>query len=200
MATSHRGVVALVMLFTLAGCGMQVKSEKGGEKGEKVAISTPLGDLKANTKDVDPADTGLSVYPGARQKEKTDTNEGRANVNLNTPWFGLKVVALSYVTDDSPEKVWEYYKAEMNRKYGRTLECRPGSPDMKIEKTSDDDLTCDAKDGKQTRHKGAVITTSDMELKSGSDGRQRIVAVKPTATGTEFALVYVVTRKGAESM
>jgi hypothetical protein len=200
MADSHRFVVALVTLFALAGCGMQVKSEKNGEKREKVAISTPLGELKADTGDVDPADTGLSVYPGARQKEKTDTNEGRANVNLNTPWFGLKVVALSYVTEVSPEKVWEYYKAEMNRKYGRTLECRPGSPDMKIEKAGDDDLTCGDKDDKRNRHKGAVITTSDMELKAGTEGRQRIVAVKPTAKGTEFALVYVVTRKGAESM
>ncbi|MBI2682244.1 MAG: hypothetical protein HYX26_03355 [Acidobacteriales bacterium] len=195
-----RNIAPLLALGLLVGCGMQVKSEKDGEKGEKVAISTPLGELKANTSEVNPEDTGLTVYPGSRLKPKTDKNEGRANINLNTPWFGLKVVAISYETDAAPDKVWEYYKAEMNKKYGRTLECRPGSPDLKIEKRNKDELVCFDENNKKGHNRDVFISADNMELKSGSKERQRIVSVKPTSKGTEFALVYVVTRGEKNTM
>jgi hypothetical protein len=97
-------------LAMLAGCNVHARKD-GGEKN--VSISSPLGALKVRTDDVNPKDTGLPVYPGARLKPDTDDNKGKANVNINTPWFGLKVVALTYVSDDSQQKVWDYYKNEM---------------------------------------------------------------------------------------
>jgi hypothetical protein len=117
-------------------------------------------------------------------------------VNIDTPWFGLKVVALQYEADDAPEKVWDYYKKELAR-YGRVLECKPGSPDMDIQKQDKDDLTCsDDKRGKQIR----VSSAKGMQLKAGTQGKQHIVAVKPSGKGTEFSLVYVNAREGRETL
>src|SRR4051794_11225973 len=123
--------VALSAAVLLAGCSIhESKNSNGDGKDKNVSISSPFGGLKVRTDQVDPKDTGLPVYPGARLKPDTDKNhEGKANVNIDTPWFGVKVVALTYLTDDPQEKVWDYYKKEMS-KYGKVLECKPGSPDM----------------------------------------------------------------------
>jgi hypothetical protein len=174
-------------LAMLAGCNIHTRKD-GAEKN--VSISSPLGALKVRTDNVDPKDTGLPVYPGARLKPQTDDhNQGKANVNIDTPWFGLKVVALTYLSDDSQQKVWDYYKKEMS-KYGRVLECKPGSPDMNAETKEKGDVTC--KD-KGDHKKGMHIDSDDVELKVGTEDHQRIVGFKPSSNGTQFSLVYVVT-------
>src|SRR4029453_5060895 len=92
-------------LLLVTGCNL--KKDKSPEGGEKVEFSSALGDLKVDIKNVAPKATGLSVYPGARLKERrADHDENQADVNINTPWFGVKVVAVTYLTDDSLEKVW----------------------------------------------------------------------------------------------
>jgi hypothetical protein len=187
----------------LAGCNMNVKKDEKADGGKKVEISSDLGNLKVNTQEVDPKATGLTVYPGSRLKERDNRHdESQANVNIDTPWFALKVVAVTYESDDSPDKVWEYYKKDMAQ-YGRPLECRPGSPDLKLEKKNKDELTCyDDKDsrGARRRNRAVSISIDSMELKVGTNERQRIVAVKPKGSGTEYSLVYVVTREGRESI
>jgi len=183
----------------IAGCNMNVKKAENGNGGKKVDITSELGNLKVSTDNVDAKNTGLSVYPGSRVKERTPDNENQANVNIDTPWFAVKVVAVTFLTDDSPEKVWEFYKKDMSQ-YGRPLECRPGSPDLKIEKKSDDDLTCYDDNDKKGHNRGVTLSVNDQELKVGSEGKQRIVSVKPNGKGTEFSLVYVVTREGKESI
>jgi len=173
-------------LAMLAGCNIHSRKD-GAEKN--VSISSPLGGLKVRTDNVDPKDTGLPVYPGARPKPDTDDNKGKANVNINTPWFGLKVVALTYLTDDPQTKVWDYYKKEMS-KYGHVLECKPGSPDMNAEAKEKGDLACQ---DKGDHKKGAPFDPDDIQLKVGTEDRQRIVGFKPSSNGTQFSLVYVVT-------
>jgi hypothetical protein len=196
-----------LVLISLAGaaiaigaCDMRVREKEGKEGGKEVDIRSSLGDLSVRTDDVDPAATGLSVYPGSRLKERAKNDDNRANVNIDTPWFGVKVVALTYQTDDAPDKVWEYYKKEITTRYGRPLECRPGSPDLERKKQNDDDLVCEEKSRKIVVQDVDFKTTRGMELKVGTDDRQRIVAMKPRGKGTEFALVYVVTREGRETM
>jgi hypothetical protein len=181
----------------LGGCNMDVRKSGDHDKGEKVEINSDLGNMKVDTQDVNAKDTGLSVYPNSTLKERTKQNEGRANVNIDTPWFGLKVVAVTYTTQASPDAVWDYYKKEMGQ-YGRPLECRPGSPDLKIEPNDDNDLACYDKGNKQ-RNRHIRISTDDHELKVGTDDRQRIVSMKPSGSGTEYTLVYVVTRRGRET-
>ena len=94
---------ALVAAFmtALTACKIHVdKSENGKEK--KVDIQTPLGGIQVN-QDVKVRDTGLPIYPGAREKQKgSDGNGGQANVNISSGFFGLKVVVIEFLSDDPP--------------------------------------------------------------------------------------------------
>lgn len=191
-----RKVWALFLAGALAltGCTIQSKHEEGA-KDKNVKIETPMGNLAVRTDAVEAKDTGLSVFPGSTLKEDADDgDEKKANVNIDTPWFGVKVVALTYESPESQEKVWDYYKKEMG-KYGRVLECRAGSPDLDLS-GNDDELTC-KEDRKQhvriSSRKGAT-------LKVGTKQKQRIVAVKSSGTGTEYSLVYVYAREGKETL
>ncbi len=181
-------VVAVLAAALLSACSVNVR-DSDKEKGEKnVDIKTPLGSLQVRN-EAQVADTGLSVYPGAHRKEKTtgDTDNHAANINISSSLFGVKVVALEYETDDSPDKVMAYYRKELG-KWGKVLEC-PGGTDEGITFKGDEDsgskeLTCGKGhgDGKTT------------ELKAGTRERQHIVAIKRTGKGTDFGLVYVQAR------
>jgi hypothetical protein len=180
----------LASALVLSACTVNVN--KRGEDGEKkVDIDTPLGGVHVSG-GADVHDTGLSVYPGAKPKPKSDddNDEKSANVNLSFGNFGLKVVAVEYLSDDSPEKVLSYYSNEL-KKFGKVLQCAgtSGGPDVTFGKSNDDKnksdsdtLTCGDSKGDGT------------ELKVGTRANQHIVSVKPNGKGADFALVYVRTR------
>jgi hypothetical protein len=153
--------------------------QKSGEgKNENVKIDTPVGGIHVNT-DVNPSDTGLAVYPGAKLKPKDDGDHSSANVNImGGEMFGVKVVALDYVTDDSPQKVADFYRKDM-AKYGNVLECKGGGIHE-----HNHELVCD-----NNGH-----NPDELSLGTGVPGRQRIVPIKPSGKGTEFGLVYVQVR------
>lgn len=165
-------------LVLLAGCSIH-ESRDGGEK--KVDIQTPFGSMKVNT-DVDAKETGLPVYPGARRAPSTDDDKDAANVNISSGMFGLKVVAVKFRSDDPPQKVLEFYRPKMKELGGKFLECKQeGFVTYSHSSDENKELTC----GKG-EHEGGNI-----ELKAGTPDQQRIVAVKPFGSGSEFALVYV---------
>ena len=179
--------------------------QKGNnDKDKSVNIKTPFGGLQVRTDDVAAKDTGLTVYPGARQASRSEHDDSQANVNIATAWFGVKVVALKYESDDSPDKVLDYYKKEM-AKYGRVLTCRDGKEvggSSSSSSADSEELTC--KDHDKKDH-GLNIDMSDhrsdtTELKVGTKSRQRIVAVKPNGNGAQFDLVFVQTREQSETM
>ena len=92
----------LLTLLTLPACSVNVKKGENGED-KKVDIETPVGGIHVDT-NANAKDTGLPVYPGARLKEKKENGEEKsANVNISSGLFGVKVVALEYVSN---EKVW----------------------------------------------------------------------------------------------
>jgi hypothetical protein len=178
-------VVALLALFLL-GCSVR-EEHKDGEK--KVEIRTPVANLKINT-DASPEDTGLPLYPGARRKPGDGNDKHAANLSLYGASFGFRLAVVEYESDDAPEKILAFYKDKM-KSYGDVLECR-NSGYISMSEAGDDDadkLTC----GKREHHGDAV------ELKVGSPSRQRIMAVKPRGSGSEFALVYLQTR-GKDNM
>jgi hypothetical protein len=182
--------VAGVGLF-LSACNLDIKEKEGKEGSKNVSINSSLGNLKVRTDEVNPADTGLTVYPGSQLKPKDDrNNDNKANVDINTPWFGLKVVALTYTTDESPEKVWNYYRDEMTKKWGKPLECKSGSTDLDKKKQNKNDLDC------REEQSGIHIDAdnSRMELKVGTEDRQHVVAVKREGGKTQYSLVYVTVR------
>lgn len=177
---------ALLLLSAITAC--HVSEERDGNS-KKVDIATPFGGVKVNT-DVNAKDTGLPVYPGAKEKPPTNEHDTHsANVNLSFGDYGLKVVALTYTSSDSPDKVLDFYRKEM-KTYGGILECKGGdigSVNIHSKKDKDSkELTCD--------EKGKSDTT---ELKVGTEDHQRVVAVKPVSGGSEFSLVFVHT-KGKE--
>ncbi len=160
----------------------------GDDGNSKVDINTPVGGIHVD-QNVDARDTGLTVYPGARPKAKSnDGDKKSANVNLSAFGFGLKVVALEYESDDPPAKIIAYYQDQL-KKYGNVLQCHGGS--FKV----DDDvpvvggqkgyvvggkLKCDSDDG-----------GNKVELKAGTDDNQHIVAIEPEGKGSDFAIVWL---------
>lgn len=193
--TNLAPMLALILagLLTLPACSIHVKKDNDGED-KKVDIETPVGGIHVS-KGADARDTGLPIYPGARQKEADKSgDEKSANVNISAGFFGLKVVAIEFLSDDPPEKVTAYYKDQM-KKYGAILEChttnRHGdSGDVDVHVGKDDDK----KDSHQLKCEQSSGPT--IELKVGTKENQRLVAISPQdkGKGTDFALVYVQTR------
>jgi hypothetical protein len=166
-------VACLALLLVFAGCSVQKQKEGSNES---VKIDTPVGALNVNT-DANVKEAGLAVYPGAKPNPKPEGDHNSANVNISSSLFGVKVVALEYVSDDAAEKVADFYKKEL-AKYGDVLDCENGVSEH------GDQLTC-ADSQKHGRHR---------ELAVGTKERRHMVSVRPDGTGTKFALVYIQVR------
>jgi hypothetical protein len=115
---------ALAAILVFPACNVNVKKDEAGDE-KNVDIKTPIGGLHVS-KNVDPRDTGISVYPGARMKEKANSGNDNANLGISTGLFGFKVVVVHYETEDAPDKVVSFYKTDLKR-YGSVLECHTGS-------------------------------------------------------------------------
>jgi len=199
MQRSQHTKLALTLALTfmgfmaLPGCSIKVKEDDKGQD-KRVDIETPVGGIHVS-KGADARDTGLSIYPGARQKDDDkDGEEKSANVNISAGFFGLKVVAVEFVSDDPPEKVTAYYKDQL-KKYGTILECHTTN---RHGETGDVNVHVGKKDDKKDSQQLTCEQNSGptIELKVGTKENQRIVAVSPQekGKGTDFALVYVQTR------
>jgi len=176
-------IVAGMAAFLLPACSVNVKKEANGQD-KQVDIKTLLGGVHVS-KQADASDTGLTVYPGSRLKQKdSDGSDNSANVNISGFGFGIKVVALEYESDDAPAKVLSFYKDQL-KKYGDVLECHTSKGNWNINMGSHDskdgsnDLTCEGTGG------------NNIELKAGRKDDQHIVAVEPQGKGSRFSLVYV---------
>lgn len=179
----------LSLALSVSGCTVR-ETRRNGDNGDKATetkgaeITTPFGTLRARNEDNGQA-TGLAIYPGARVlHEKSDDHGG--NVVIDTPAFGLKVVAVKYETDDPPEKVLDFYRKELRQFGKKVVECHPNHDpdDVTVGEVhgKGGELTCD----KDNNDKGATT-----ELKAGTDDNQHVVGVEPKGKGTKFALVYV---------
>jgi hypothetical protein len=170
--------------LTVLACTVDVKDHDGNNS--KVDIQTPVGgihvDEEANVKD-----TGLAVYPGARKKEKTDHDSKSANVNISSGFFGVKVVALEYESDDPPSKVQAFYQDQL-KKFGHVIQCHTS-------KRGDDlDVKVGHENGKREVSCKGDNSGNIVELKVGTEDDQHLVSVGPEGNGTDFALVYIQTR------
>jgi outer membrane lipopolysaccharide assembly protein LptE/RlpB len=176
---SSRGIgvatAALLALIGLGGCRFHSDHDKD------VDIRTPLGSISVHKGANDPKATGLSLYPGAQIKQDLEDRDGGANVDISSSFFGLKVVALKYQSNDSPEKVLSFYKKDM-AKYGNVVDCAGGFSLTFRRHSQDSEVNCDNHGGGH-RYQEA--------LKVGTEYNQRIVAIRPSGDGSEFALVYV---------
>lgn len=174
-------LVAAGLLAILAACSVDVQKEKNGQD-KQVDVRTPMGNIHVS-KDANPDDVGIPVYPGSHLKEKDSNGDDKsANVNISGFGYALKVVALEYESNDAPEKVVSYYKDRLN-KYGKVLTCHTTHMDLNTDVKNHDDgpheLTCEGSNG---------VT---VELKVGTKENQHIVAVEPEGSGSKISLVYV---------
>jgi hypothetical protein len=184
LALGFAATVGLVI--SLGACSIHEGNKDNGDK--HVDIETPVGGLHVS-KEADPRDIGLPVYPGARVKEKeAEGQEKSGNVNISSDFFGLKVVAIEYESQDPPDKVIAFYKNQM-KKYGDILECHTSkhgghmSAEVDSNKNKDDSkLKCEGSGG------------DTIELKVGTQDNQHLVSITPEEKGASFALVYVRTR------
>ena len=166
----------VIACLPLAGCSVDVQKHDGGRRanvdirafGNTVAVRTAVSGEK----------TGLDIYPGARLAERHHGKES-ADVDIQTAWFGLKVVAATYETDDSPERVLAFYRDQMQGR-GEFIECR-GKVDFRWRGGASRPV---CRERSQSR---------DVKLVARTEDRQRIVSVKPHRDGSEFSLVAVAT-------
>ncbi len=160
-------------------------------------IETPVGALHV-AKDADVRDVGLPVYPGARRREKEkddDGDENSAHVNISSGLFGLKVVAIEFLSDDPPEKVVAYYKDQL-KKYGSVLECHTSEAHVGASMNPGDDSD-DSKLKCEDDQNGKTV-----ELKVGTQHNQHIVSVKAgdNGKGSDFGLVYIQMHGGKDKV
>ena len=182
-------ILALLILTTALAFTACVNVSKSGN-GDNVDVKTPFGSVSVRTDQVKPEETGLNVYPGAKLVPQRGHDKDQANVNISSPWGQLKVIALNYHSDDSPDKILDWYRKDLKDKYGKLLECKGGEVGLH-ERNNDEshELTCGSEKGS-----GSTVNYSDsntLELKTGTDDKQHIVAVKPEDGGSNIALVYV---------
>lgn len=181
----HSQILAIAAsLLLVPACNVDVQKSANGQD-KNVQIDTPVGKLHIS-KDAQGKDTGLPVYPGARIVEKEDNgSDSNANLNFLTGFFGLKVVAVEYESDDSLDKVKAYYQSEL-KKFGNVLECHSTGANASAEYSDNDSkseaLTCGKDSG------------DHIELKVGVQDNQHIVSLEPRDKGCKFALVYVKVR------
>lgn len=124
--------------------------------------------------------TGLPVYPHAKVRE----GGGRGTVSLAAKGTARRLAAAKYVSEDSPEKVLQFYRARL-KALGSPVECSGGK------NTQVDVQLTDASLDKASECNADDFAAGGTELKIVTDGEQRIVVLTPVAHGTEIALVSV---------
>ena len=175
--------MATAAMLLAAGC--HVDEHKNGDQKD-VRIETPFGGLQVKTNDAAVLqDIGLPAYPGA-QVVKNDNDNGSADVNMNFGSFHLGVKAASYQTSDAPDKVEAFYRDQLKH-YGDVIACRNGKSVGQPERTFEG-LTCNTHEGNHVQVNDHPSKNS-LELKTGSERRQRIVEIGPDGSGTKFSLV-----------
>jgi hypothetical protein len=177
----------MIRVITLALCTALTFSlptlAQESAKDKNVDVRSPVGDLHVG-KDADAQKAGLPLYPGARPQQ-TDKDDP-VNLAISTEKFGMKLIVAKYETDDSSQKVLDFYREKM-KKYGKVLEChstedKSGFHHDDEDKNGNQPLKCEGDNSGPVR-----------ELKVGTQDNQHIVALEDPKDGraTPFVIVYL---------
>jgi hypothetical protein len=170
-----------LLVASLAATLSPASTPAQNEKGAGLTMSA----------DADAKDIGLPLYPGARRHKDKDDDSAGVNFGLWGNGSGAKLAVLKMESDDSIDKIADYYKKKLS-KYGNVLDCsHPAPTDANAKsdasdknKGKNDDnkpLTC----GEDKPDKGGLL------FKSGTKADQHIVAIQPAAKGSLFQLIRV---------
>jgi len=177
--------VALSLAATLI---LPALAQDSASKDKSLDIRSSVGDLHVGP-DADAKKIGVPLYPGARPKSNDD-NHDQANLSILTEEFGMNLLVASYVSNDTPAKIIDFYRDKL-KKFGKVLECYSQKHGAKIGTHDEEKDSSESKELKCDEDSGPVT-----ELKVGTEDNQHIVAVEPgdASKGTSFALVYLRTR------
>src|SRR6266536_6505556 len=145
--------VAIVLAF-IAALALSATAQDSNAQDQHLDIRSNFGDLHVGP-DADAKKIGVPLYPRARPKVK-DEHDDQANISLLTEAFGMKLLVASYVSDDAPAKVIDFYRDKL-KKYGKVLECHAaknvnvGSHDSEREGGKGKELKCDDGSGPGTQ-------------------------------------------------
>ena len=171
-------LLSFVCAIALTGCSVHVsKNSDGSDKN--VDVRSPFGSVSVHAGESNTKDLGLPVYPGAHPSGKHGDNDDNANVDVSSPWAGVKVVVRKFETNDAPDKVLDFYQKPMG-KYGKVILCNGGGANFNAHHHGNAPVSCDGSG-----------SDYEKELKVGTENDQHVVAVKPMGKGAEFTLVYV---------
>jgi hypothetical protein len=162
----------------MSACSVSAHKDEESGEDKKVDIKTPFAEIHVGS-DTSATDAGMALYPGARPKQDGN-DKHRANLSFGGEDFGVKVIAVTYLSDDPPDKVIDFYRKDL-KKYGNVLECKKGLNENH-DGDKDDEIRCDNK-GEEEPGK--------LDLAVGVPERQHLVSVKPSGKGTEFSTVFV---------
>lgn len=143
------------------------------------------------------ADVGLPTYPSASLYKEPGSDSSSVDMGLSFGDFHFRVIAASYKTGDTPEKVLEFYRKPLSR-YGEVLECDHGKPVGAL-KVAHSGLTCsDSAHGDHLQVNGD--SSDDHELRAGTPSKFRIVGIgAPVDNSTRFGLVFVELPKDSDA-
>ncbi len=184
---SNRFAAAIVVaMFTTVIFGSTVAHAEGG-----LNIAGTLN----ISEDVNPKDTGMRIFPGAKLVEKgadKHRDGDGANLQFSLGGFGAKLVVAKLRVDESPEKIAAFYQDDLAR-FGEVLDCsKPLSAEQRAEQRAerkarkennerDSRLTC----------RGETAPRDGMLFRVGTNTNQRVVSIRPREGGTEFTLVHI---------
>lgn len=177
------GVLSAALLSISLGCSVSVDKSKTGDD-KNVKIDTPLGGVHVTSDQINAADVGLPVYPGAQMSTKKDGDKS-ADVHFGFGDWQFRLKVAKYQSPDSSDKVLAFYKKALGR-YGDVIECN-GRTAVGTPTVTREGLSCDDNDN---HNKANVKMDLHDSLKAGSKRHQHIVGIeKSDGPGTTFSLV-----------
>src|SRR5712691_644401 len=130
-------------------------------------------------------DVGLPVYPGARAHKDEKEDSPTVQMGLWGGSFGFKLAVMKMESNDTPEKIAEFYKKAL-AKYGSVLNCSDPSQKAGAKDKAGSSNKLECEDDKP--EKGELL------FKAGTKKKQHIVAIQPNGQGSRFQMVYVEAR------
>ncbi len=179
--------------MSLTACSVSTTRGKDN-KPETVDIKTPFGSTHIET-DPKAQSTGFTVYPGSRPHRGNGKDNGGS---VSMDMFGMNMAVATFDTDDSPQKVFEFYDPQV-KKFGAVLHCKiqGGFHSGGMGRNGDSPAICEHGEATDIT---AALNGEGVELKAGTKDDQHMVVIRSQGSGTQYVLLKLQHGKQGESI
>ncbi len=174
-------LVAFCSVLGVVGLLSASSTRAGGIRGEQDKDGAGITFSKQAT----PKEVGLPAYPGARLRKDEKDDSASVQMGLWGGSFGFKLAVMKMESNDTPEKIAEFYKKAL-AKYGSVLNCSDPSQKAGAKDKAGSSNKLECEDDKP--EKGELL------FKAGTKEKQHIVAIQPNGQGSRFQMVYLEAR------